>query len=497
MPRLPLVAGSHVIVVNAADDVVVLRPPTPREAIADVAAAVRDALRFPLSGPPLETVAVRGGRATVVVEARELPLPGAPGDPRRAALESVLDELERLGVPQPATTILLAGGLGRRAGRKELEALLSPHRAREFRGAAVAHDCEGDLLELGDVDGVRLQTNRLLADTHLIVVVSAAESVVHGGPATLLAAGGAEGLLAAGATSLLETATAAGWRLGVGLEQLLAARVPLFGVSLVLNHPRMTGAFRGYPYERASYGRVVRSGSRRLLNLAPGSVRRATLQGITRELTAVAAYGGPPSVAHAEALVRGVALRGTTLERPLDALVVPIPWKSPHQPRGRQNPVTVAATGLGLALRLWRDAFPVADGGTVVLLHRFSRSFEPEQHPYRQLFAVAREAGTGELALAADAAGRDERMLAAYRAGRACHPLLPYHDWESCRPALERVGAVVIAGCRDAQAARTLGFVPTHGMSAALAMAYGRAPADPRVGFVVGPPYAPLLVGSG
>jgi hypothetical protein len=225
-------------------------------------------------------------------------------------------------------------------------------------------------------------------------------------------------------------------------------------------------------------------------------VRRATLHGINRELTAVAAYGGPPSVAHAEALLRGISLRGTRLERPLDAVVLPIPWEGPHQPRERQNPFTVAAVGLGIALRLWRDAFPVVDGGTAILLHRFSRSFEPTQQPYRELFALAREgAGSTELGETAVEAAADERMLTAYRTGRACHPLLPYRDWESCRPALERLGAVLIAGCRDAQAARALGFVPTHGAGAALTMAYGRAPAGARVGFVVGPPYVPLLVG--
>ena len=42
-------------------------------------------------------------------------------------------------------------------------------------------------------------------------------------------------------------------------------------------------------------------------------------------------------------------------------------------------------------------------------------------------------------------------------------------------PALDRLGAVVVAGCRDHQAARTLGFVPTHGISSALEMAHGRA----------------------
>ena len=39
----------------------------------------------------------------------------------------------------------------------------------------------------------------------------------------------------------------------------------------------------------------------------------------------------------------------------------------------------------------------------------------------------------------------------------------------------DRLGAVLVAGCRDAAAARQLGFVPTHGIGAALAMAHGRA----------------------
>ena len=47
MTRVPLLAGSRLVVVDAGDDDVVLRPPPPGEAIADVGAAVRDALRFP------------------------------------------------------------------------------------------------------------------------------------------------------------------------------------------------------------------------------------------------------------------------------------------------------------------------------------------------------------------------------------------------------------------------------------------------------------------
>ena len=92
------------------------------------------------------------------------------------------------------------------------------------------------------------------------------------------------------------------------------------------------------------------------------------------------------------------------------------------------------------------------------------------------------------------AAAGDERALAEYRAGRSCHPLLPFADWDGCRPALDRLGAVLVAGCRDATAARQLGFVPTHGVGAALAMARGRAGGSPRIGFLLAPPYFPLRV---
>ena len=92
-------------------------------------------------------------------------------------------------------------------------------------------------------------------------------------------------------------------------------------------------------------------------------------------------------------------------------------------------------------------------------------------------------------------AAADPRAIAAYREARTCHPRLPFADWDSCRPALERVGAVLVAGCRDAVAARQLGFVPTHGVAAALEMAHGLAGGAHRIGFLLSPPYFPLQVG--
>jgi Lactate racemase N-terminal domain len=499
LPRLPLLFGTRVAVVDAPDDAVVIRPPPPGEPIADVRAAVRDALRFPLAGEPLEALVRRGGRATIVVEPPALPLPSAMQDPRQDALEAASTELARAGVPLERQTLLVAGGLMRRPAARELESLgiVSPGFARRFNGTVAIHDAEDqELRQLGDAGNVELRVHPALLDTDVVLTVSAAETVLHGGPAALLAAAGPQALRAAGAYSLLETGASQGWRVGVALERLLSRRVPVIGASLVLNQPRLTGAARGYPYDPEALERIARSNVRRGFGLLPGFARDRIMKSFRREVSAAAAFAGPPSVAHAEALLRAVEARSAVLEGRLDAICIGVPRTTPHLPREQPNPLLAAYLALGLALRLWRDAFPVVEGGTVILLHRFNRHFaHPTQQPYRAIFQAGRFGREpDDFAAAEQHAGADARAIAAYREGRTCHPLLPFVDWTGCTPALAHLGAVLIAGCRDSTAARQLGFVPARGLAAALEMARGRAGGEARVGYLLSPPYFPLRV---
>jgi hypothetical protein len=463
-----------------------------------VAEAVRDALRFPLTGEPLEALVPRNGRATVVVEPPALPLPGSATDPRRAAIAATLDELARAGIPFERQTLLLAGGLARRPGHRELQELVPPQFARRFDGKVEVHDAEApDLEDLGAVGNVPLRANPLLVRTDLVLTVTAAETVLNGGPAALLAAAGSQALRAADAYSLLETAASRGWRTAVELEQKLARRVPVIGVSLALNTPVLGGLLHGYPHDREAVERVARFPLSRVFGRLPGIVRRRVLHSLPSELSAFAVYAGPSSVAHAEALLRGIETRAARLEGPLDVLCIGVPHATPHLPREAPNPALVAYLALGLALRLWRDGFPLVDGGTVILLNRFTRRFpHPTQQPYRALFQAlsggARE--PEDLAHAERLAATDQRGIAAYREARSCHPLLPFAEWAACQPALGRLGHVLVAGCRDSMAARRLGFVPTHGIGAALSMARGRTEGTGRVGVLLSPPYFPLVM---
>ena len=278
-------------------------------------------------------------------------------------------------------------------------------------------------------------SRRELVETDLVVVVSAAETVLHGGPATLLAAADAETQRRATAESLLETGGSEGWRLATLVEQTLAARVPLFGVSLVLNHPQFAGLLRGYPYEpggRRAH-RALAAAARLLGRAGAGPSPRAPLAARRRGRRRRCSRGRRPSRTPRRCSARS-SCGGRRLDEPLDALVIGIPGTTPFLPREQPNPLLAAHLGLAHALGLWRDAFPVARRR-----HRHPRPPLPAHLPAADAAAVPRL-----LPLRPDRArpGAAERRGGGRRRGRARGRGVPRRAHRPSAAAVPRLGGV-------------------------------------------------------
>src|SRR5207247_9520387 len=106
--------------------------------------------------------------------------------------------------------VAAAGGPARRAGLRELSTLVTREFARRFHGRVAVNDAaDPGLVEVPRPDGRPFRVHPALADTDAVVVVGAAETVLHGGPATLLADCAPDTARAPHASPLPQTAASA------------------------------------------------------------------------------------------------------------------------------------------------------------------------------------------------------------------------------------------------------------------------------------------------
>ena len=431
-----------------------------------------------------------------------LPIPGAQIDPRQEALATVLDELTALGVTDDRQTILVAGGLARKLGQRDLERLLPPPEAREYRGRVLVHDAAAeDLVPVSLSDDTDARIHRALVETDLVVVVSAAETILHGGPGALLSASDATTVRrAAAASSLLQAAGEPAWELALAVERAVSSKVALTSVSLVLDHPRLTGRFRDYPHEPrlapprlelavqapvlASPGRCAPDHSPRS-GEGDRSDRRLCRNALGRALR------GAPPCGRASCSAARRAARRARRGRPLDrAARTPGAAESDHRPRRCRS-----GSRSGSGVTRSRSATAERSSSSI----RSTRSFSHgPKDPYRRLLDALETEDVSAVSESERAAAADTRAVAAYRAGPNLPPAAPLRRLGRLRP-----GPVAPRSRhRRRQPRRRRRARPRIRARATRSRAPSRWPTASsggraRVGVLLAPPYAPLLVGAG
>ena len=140
--------------------------------VANLRAALQEALRRPLDLPPLRELAKPGWKVTVAFDDPTVPCYGPVWEP---AIRSVLEELEHAGVKKRDVTLLCANALHRKFTRGELGKVIGKELVQEFGYRLLCHDAEDpeNLSFLGVTrSGYDVEINRRVTDSDLTIYVN-------------------------------------------------------------------------------------------------------------------------------------------------------------------------------------------------------------------------------------------------------------------------------------------------------------------------------------
>ncbi len=148
----------------------------PLEPVADLPAAVDEALAEPLGMPPVSELVKPGSRVTIAFDDLTVPC-YAPI--RRVAIDALLAQLESAGVGREQVTLLCANGLHRKFPPEELATILGKDLVEEFGPRLLCHDAEDhdNLSYLGQTEGGHdVEISRYATDADLTVYITASHN---------------------------------------------------------------------------------------------------------------------------------------------------------------------------------------------------------------------------------------------------------------------------------------------------------------------------------
>lgn len=157
------------------DRTVVLSNEDPKIApLADLDAALREALAKPAGLPRIRDLVKAGASVAIAFDDATVPFYGPV---RGLAITAVLEELAAAGVPRRNVTLICANALHRMFRPEELARLIGEDLVREFGPRLICHDAEdpASLVDLGATSphGYPVEVHRLAVESDLLVYVNA------------------------------------------------------------------------------------------------------------------------------------------------------------------------------------------------------------------------------------------------------------------------------------------------------------------------------------
>lgn len=417
----------------------VIKPNPPLPALPDIAQAVRDAIGSPIAHEPLSKLVSSKSKVTIAFDD-----PVGSNDPakkpdfRETAIKVLLEELDKLGVARHNIQLVCANALHRKFTGRELATILGEDITLSFGpGKLYCHDAEDrdNLVHLGDTErGFEVEVSRALMDADQLIYVNNTRSPFNGGWKSVV----------------------------VGLSSYRSIRQ---------HHrpfPRASGK-SVYDPKRSSFHKLLREmGDVITRELAKKGRRTFTIESALNsaqpmEVTAVFA-GHPPEV-HVETLKWVERQQVVDVQGQSDVAIYGIHNQTiGYSALSKVNPIVMRNQGLAYTFFMFQNKPLVRPGGIVILTHPCEKTFNEIHFPsYIELFekVLPKIQDPFEVwdLFAEDFAHRPE-YIHKYRYGYGYHGVHPLILWGQGAYPLRHLSKVFLAGARDFETARLMGFEP-------------------------------------
>jgi nickel-dependent lactate racemase len=429
---------------------VIRQNPAPLTPLPDPAQAVRDALNAPIDHEPLSKLVGPKSKVTIAFDDPIgcVPVQRQPGF-RSVAIKVVLEELDKLGVDQTNIRLVCAVGLHRKWTTQELGTIIGEDLAYRLGPSRLYnHDAEDrdNLVFLGETTrGQEVEVNRVITDSDQVIYVSNPWSPFNGG-----------------------------WK---------SAVVGLGSFRSIRHHHR--------PFPKASGKSTMdpqRSAFPRLLNemgeviekaLAKKGRRFFIIEGAMNNASpqeVVQVVAGHPPQAHEKTLEILQRQHVVDVKGQSDVVIYGMGNnRDPYSKMSTINPILVRNLGLSYSFGLFQNIPLVKEGGIIILVHPCLRQFDALKYPsYVEMFDKLLPETQDPFVLwdlyAEEYAHRPE-FVYKYRYGFGFHGVHPLILWGQGAYGLRYMGKVFLAGAKDPEAARLLGFEPFSTVEEAIAEA--------------------------
>jgi hypothetical protein len=476
----------------------IVYPPPPLRGLADVEAAIADALDSPLGMDPLDALLRPGMRLTIAFDDISLPLPPMrTPDIRQRVIEQVLERAYRAGVDD--IHLIAALAVHRRMTPGELRRAVGPHVFEEFfPDRLYNHDAEdpAGVVRLDDTaHGEVVELSRRATESDLLVYVNINLVTMDGGHKSVAVGLGTYASLRAHHTvhalrhsrSFMDPDASELHHSAARQGAVVEAVVPVFHIETTLNNDMYGDPLRflGRPEarwtarEQALFAALKRSTDR----MSP-KLRRAVFHRTASPYAVTGVTAGAVEPVHAVSLERCATQQAVRVRGQADVVTAGLPYVGPYNVNSIMNPVLVMCLGLGYFFNLYRGVPLVREGGVMIFTHPVTREFHPVHHPsYIDFFeeVLAETTDPAEIERRFERAyAEDEWYRHLYRTSHAYHGVHPFYMWYWGAHALDHLGEVIFVG-GDPDACRRMGFRRADTLRDALEMAEQVVGRDPSV----------------